>query len=119
MDHARIATQFVLTQHSELTHAGKTPASPFLIPAPPDQEHSPDASGGEDKLQQFASKFSLTALEVQILSLVTEGLSNEEISETTRLARETIKGHLKTLFRKLEVKNRTEAAVLAVREGIG
>jgi DNA-binding CsgD family transcriptional regulator len=34
------------------------------------------------------------------------------------MARETIKGYLKGLFRKLEVKNRTEAAVLAVREGI-
>jgi DNA-binding CsgD family transcriptional regulator len=34
------------------------------------------------------------------------------------VARETIKGYLKGLFRKLQVKNRTEAAVLAVREGI-
>ena len=47
-----------------------------------------------------------------------EGLSNEEISAITRLARETVKGHLKSLFRKLDVKNRTEAAVLAVREGL-
>ena len=46
-----------------------------------------------------------------------EGLSNEEISEIMRLARETIKGHLKSLFRKLYFKNRTEAAVLAIREG--
>ena len=49
---------------------------------------------------------------------MSEGLSNEEISEITCLARETIKGHLKSLFRKLDVKNRTEAAVLAVREGL-
>jgi DNA-binding NarL/FixJ family response regulator len=35
------------------------------------------------------------------------------------LSRETIKMHLKALFQKLQVKNRTEAAVLAVREGLG
>ena len=45
--------------------------------------------------------------------------NSEEISDITALARETIKGHLKSLFRKLDVKNRTEAAVLAVRKGVG
>jgi DNA-binding NarL/FixJ family response regulator len=34
------------------------------------------------------------------------------------MAQETVKGHLKSLFRKLDVKNRTEAAVLAVRQGL-
>jgi DNA-binding CsgD family transcriptional regulator len=58
-------------------------------------------------------------MEFKILRLVIEGLSNEEIGQITQLARETIKGHLKSLFRKLDVKNRTEAAVLAVRDGIG
>jgi DNA-binding NarL/FixJ family response regulator len=49
---------------------------------------------------------------------MTSGLNNEEISRLTNLSRETIKGYLKVLFRKLQVRNRTEAAVLAVREGI-
>lgn len=65
-----------------------------------------------------ADKFALTELELKILKLVSEGLSNDEIGQITQLARETIKGHLKALFRKLEVKNRTEAAVLAIREGL-
>jgi DNA-binding NarL/FixJ family response regulator len=100
------------------THAGKTPASPFL--AQPSPERLAERSGvhSEAKLEDFANKFGVTALELQILSMVTEGLSNEEIGQTIHLARETVKGHLKTLFRKLEVKNRTEAAVLAVREGL-
>jgi DNA-binding NarL/FixJ family response regulator len=101
------------------THAGKAPASPYLIQSATAQQKGADTFSNEDKVEQFATRFGLTALEVQILSLVTEGLSNEEISETTHLARETVKGHLKTLFRKLDVKNRTEAAVLTVREGIG
>jgi DNA-binding NarL/FixJ family response regulator len=101
------------------THAGKTPASPFLAnPSSAQQsEGAPTPSAGQ--LEEFASRFGLTALELQILSLVAEGLSNEEISQTIHLARETVKGHLKSLFRKLEVKNRTEAAVMAVRKGIG
>jgi len=101
------------------THAGKAPASPYLIQPATAKQKADDAFNNEDKIELFAARFGLTALEVQILSLVTEGLSNEEISETTHLARETVKGHLKTLFRKLDVKNRTEAAVLAVRDGTG
>jgi DNA-binding CsgD family transcriptional regulator len=72
-----------------------------------------------DAMTAFAERFALTELELKILRLVAEGLSNEDISEITNLARETIKGHLKSLFRKLDVKNRTEAAVLAVRKAIG
>lgn len=100
------------------THAGKTTTSPFLAQAA-DISGSTQPSEPAARAQQFAERFSLTPLEMQILSLMTEGLSNEEISQTTHLARETVKGHLKNLFRKLDVKNRTEAAVLAVRDGIG
>jgi two-component system NarL family response regulator len=66
----------------------------------------------------LAEQYSLTDLELRILRLVTEGLSNDEIAQLTNCARETIKGHLKSLFRKLDVKNRTEAAVLAIRQGL-
>ena len=100
------------------THAGKTPASPFLA-NPSSAQQSEGAPPSAGQLEEFASKFGVTALELQILSLVAEGLSNEEISQTIHLARETVKGHLKSMFRKLEVKNRTEAAVMAVRKGIG
>ena len=99
-------------------HAGRTPSSPFLAQPTVGPHNSQALIKSEDRLQQFADKFSVTALELQILSLVTEGLSNEEISQTTRLARETVKGHLKTLFRKLDVKNRTEAARYAYEHGL-
>jgi DNA-binding NarL/FixJ family response regulator len=101
------------------THAGKTPASPFLAHAASAQQPEGAPAPNAGQLEEFASRFGLTALELQILSLVAEGLSNEEISQTIHLARETVKGHLKSMFRKLEVKNRTEAAVMAVRKGIG
>ena len=99
------------------THAGKLPSSPYLAHLALDHRET-DQPPAKDAVARFAERFGLTSLELKVLRLMTEGLSNEEISEITGLARETIKGYLKTLFRKLEVKNRTEAAVLAVREGL-
>ena len=99
------------------THAGKLPSSPYLAHLTLDHSNT-DLRSGPVSAAYFAERFGLTDLELKVLRLMTEGLSNEEISEITCLARETIKGHLKNLFRKLDVKNRTEAAVLAVREGL-
>ena len=99
-------------------HSGKIQLSPYLAQLtsqpPPDNEGPPK----DDRGRRFSEKYKLTDLELKVLQLVAEGLNNEEISHVTHVARETIKGYLKGLFRKLQVKNRTEAAVLAVREGI-
>jgi DNA-binding CsgD family transcriptional regulator len=92
--------------------------SPYLAHLALEQNWNKKTAFNRVRISRFAERFSLTELELKILRLITEGLSNEEISAITRLARETIKGRLKSLFRKLEVKNRTEAAVLAVREGL-
>jgi DNA-binding NarL/FixJ family response regulator len=100
------------------THAGKLPSSPYLAHLTLDHGAGVQSHASHYPVAHFAERFGLTDLEVKVLRLMTEGLSNEEMSEITGLARETIKGHLKTLFRKLDVKNRTEAAVLAVREGL-
>ncbi|HTN71987.1 MAG TPA: response regulator transcription factor [Methylomirabilota bacterium] len=101
------------------THAGKIHSSPYLaqltLEQTPESGHLPQ----DHRDKQFGEKYGLTDLEIKVLHLLAEGLNNEEISRITHLARETIKGHLKALFRKLEVKNRTEAAVLTVREGRG
>jgi DNA-binding NarL/FixJ family response regulator len=99
-------------------HAGKTQSSPYLAHLALEQTPNRKSVSTPRQITRFAEQFGLTEIELKILRLVAEGLSNEEISKINRLARETIKGHLKSLFRKLEVKNRTEAAVLAVREGL-
>jgi DNA-binding NarL/FixJ family response regulator len=99
-------------------HAGKTQSSPYLAHLALEQTPNRKSVSTPGQITRFAEQFGLTEIELKILRLVVEGLSNEEISKINRLARETVKGHLKSLFRKLEVKNRTEAAVLAVREGL-
>lgn len=100
------------------THAGKAHASPYL--AHLTLNASTDAVSLQDSnpKERFTERYGVSELELKVLQLLTEGLSNDEISHICHLARETIKGHLKSLFRKLNVKNRTEAAVLAVREGL-
>jgi two-component system NarL family response regulator len=61
---------------------------------------------------------SLTSREVAVLELVAKGLSNKEIAATLSLAEDTVKNHLKHVFAKLEVSDRTEAVLLAVQRGI-
>lgn len=57
--------------------------------------------------------------EKQVLHGVAMGQSNKEIARDLGLAEVTIKLHLRNVFRKMAVKSRSEAAVKAVRAGIG
>src|SRR6266571_276392 len=65
------------------------------------------------------SEFSLTSRENDILSLLSEGRSNREIAQALFLSEKTVKAHLAAIFRKLGVTNRTQAAMMAVRMGVG
>ena len=53
-----------------------------------------------------------------ILSLIVEGLSNEKIAELIHVSRDTVKIHIKHIFEKLQVHNRTQAAVVALEKGL-
>lgn len=59
---------------------------------------------------------TLSKKEQEILQLVTSGRTNKEIASALRRSPETVKMTLKNIFRKLGVENRTQAAVLAVKE---
>jgi DNA-binding NarL/FixJ family response regulator len=59
----------------------------------------------------------LTEREQQILECIVEGLSNEQIASRLHLAVSTVKGHINSLLRKLEVSDRVQAAVLALKQG--
>jgi len=61
---------------------------------------------------------SLTPREVAVLELVAKGKSNKEIGTVLSLAEGTVKTHLKRIYDKLGVSDRTEAALMAVQRGI-
>ena len=58
----------------------------------------------------------LTDKQLAILISVTRGLSNDEIARQFGITRITVKGHLKVIFQKLGVANRTEAVAIALRK---
>lgn len=60
----------------------------------------------------------LTQRESEILSYVVTGLSNRGIARTLMIGDETVKSHLRAIYRKLGVKDRTSAVAVALREGI-
>lgn len=71
------------------------------------------------KKEKEKPKFqSLTEQERRILTLVAEGASNKDIATDLSLSERTIKNYLSIIFQKLQVNNRTEAAIRAMRDGL-
>jgi len=64
-----------------------------------------------------SGKTGLTDRELEVLSLVAEGLTNDQIAQDLYLSTRTIEAHLTHIYYKLNVSSRTEAALLAVRKG--
>ncbi len=68
---------------------------------------------------EVANRFSrLSAQQMRILSMIVQGRLNKEIAAELNIAEQTVKGHVSTIFRKLGVASRTQAAVLAERLAI-
>lgn len=63
------------------------------------------------------SKFPLTPREMEVLELLVEGMSNQQIAEKLVVSAETVKTHVRHIMEKLAVADRTQAAVKALREG--
>ena len=60
----------------------------------------------------------LTSREQEVLSLLAEGLSNDEIGETLQISRHTVARHRENLMRKLELHSRSELVKYAIRKGL-
>ncbi|HLU54060.1 MAG TPA: response regulator transcription factor [Pseudonocardia sp.] len=61
---------------------------------------------------------ALTAREREILTLVAEGMSNKEIAATLVISERTARTHVSNVLGKLNLASRTQAALVAVREGL-
>jgi len=60
----------------------------------------------------------LTAQQIAVLRLVAQGRNNQDIAEQLSVAHGTVERHVHDILFKLNVKNRTEAALWAVRHGL-
>ncbi len=65
------------------------------------------------------TKNDLTGQEAVVVSLLSMGCTNEEITEQLCVSRNTLKTHLRHIYSKLDVSDRTQAAIWAVRNGFG
>jgi DNA-binding NarL/FixJ family response regulator len=60
----------------------------------------------------------MTARELEILELIARGMDNPEIARTLFLSQHTVKNHVSSILVKMQVENRIQAAVRAVRRGL-
>ncbi len=76
------------------------------------------AVGLENGEPSGAKALGLTEREITILGALARGLSNDQIAKEFWVAPQTVKFHLTNIYRKLGVKNRTEATRLAYQHGL-
>ena len=68
--------------------------------------------------QKFDKDDSLTERELDVIACIGEGMNNQEIADTLYLSVGTIKNHISTILDKLELRDRTQIAIYAVRREI-
>jgi two-component system response regulator NreC len=77
-----------------------------------------DFLGRPSQGNEKVSLDGLTTREQEVLSLLAEGLSNDEIGETLQISRHTVARHRENLMRKLELHSRSELVKYAIRKGL-
>ena len=70
------------------------------------------------KLNAQLERPPLSPREVEVLELIVRGLSNKQIAYDLNISEETAKNHVKHIFGKLGVQDRTQAATIAIQRGI-
>jgi DNA-binding NarL/FixJ family response regulator len=70
------------------------------------------------RLAEFPERSDLTERELEVLQLVARGLSNKDVARVIGRTDETVKIHLKNVFAKLDVADRTEAVTVALTRGL-
>ena len=71
-----------------------------------------------NRLANRLQRAEISDIEMEVLQLLIKGRSNKEMASSLSVTEDTVKARLKTLFTKLNVHDRTEAAISAIRHGI-
>lgn len=89
---------------------GETYIQPDLIPAL--NAKRIERNKDEEKIEE------LTRRELEVLKLLAVGMYNKEVAEKLEISERTVKNHISNIFKKLEVTDRTQAAVFAIRNNL-
>lgn len=99
-----------LKEAIDVVISGNTYIQPSLLPAL--NESMEDYALDKEKIE------CLTKRELDVLRLISEGCSNKKISDELTISEQTVKNHISHIFRKIDVEDRTQAAVFAIRNKI-
>ena len=99
-----------LKEAIDVVISGNTYIQPSLLPAL--NESMEDYALDKEKIE------CLTKRELDVLRLISEGCSNNKISDELTISERTVKNHISHIFRKIDVEDRTQAAVFAIRNKI-
>lgn len=70
------------------------------------------------RLAERMTRTNLTARELEILKILTKGLTNKQIGNALGISDNTVRNHINKIIEKLEVSDRTEASTTAIQRGI-
>ena len=126
---ARVIVLTTFDMDEDIFRAIQSGAKSYLLKDTPDDELAGTiraVHAGKQMLppkvaEQLAARqqrADLSERELEVLQLLTKGRSNKEIGVALFIGEETAKAHLKTLFKKLKVQDRTQAAISAIKHGI-
>jgi DNA-binding NarL/FixJ family response regulator len=97
-------------------YSGKTMVSPRILRGLVEEMQRRAEEGG---LGGIRRAHGLTEREVEVLLAVAQGSSDKEIAAQLFVSQSTVKTHLRSIYRKLGVRNRAQAAAWAVEKGLG
>jgi len=72
----------------------------------------------EEESEELLKIKLLTSREYEVLTLIAEGLNNRNIAERLYISEKTVKNHVSSIFKKLEVNDRIQAAIFAFKTNI-
>ena len=81
-------------------------------------QHEDEIQKNEKIQTDPKQKYGLTKKEIEVLSLMADGLSNKEISQKLVIELSTTKAHVHSILQKLYLTDRTKAVIVALKEGL-
>ncbi len=106
------------TPHAEVVAAVKGTVAGGAYTDPSVTEKLIRAVAGQQPQQATLVTDKLTAREIDVLRVLARGLNNATIAEVLHLSEGTVRNHISAILAKLDVSDRTQAAVIAIKHGV-